>query len=156
MKNLIIFLITSSAFISCKPSEKPVVEKEVQIVTQQKPTQIVEFAISQLKIAVLSQNKDSIIQKLDRNYVQEQLVKFLKENKVQFLNELFCGKDKLNNFKCIDYNKITDIKLIDSTPKENGYSVNIQVKTVENTIKTYLFLKVSNQNKILGFVGSVG
>lgn len=132
------------------------VEKEVQIITQQKPTQIVEFAISQLKIAVLSQNKDSIIQNLDRNYVQEQLVNILKENKVQFLNELFCGKDKLNNFKCIDYIKITDIKLIDSTPKENGYSVNIQVKTVENTIKAYLFLKFSNQNKILGFVGSVG
>ena len=132
------------------------VKKEVQIVNQHKPTQIVEIAISQLKIAVLSQNKDSIIQKLDRSYVQEQMVTILKENKVQFLNELFCGKDKLNNFKCIDYNKITDIKLIDSTPKENGYSVNIQVKTVENTIKAYLFLKFSNQNKILGFVGSVG
>jgi len=146
MKNLIKYLIISYAFISCKPSGKPTVEKEVQIVTKQKPAQIVEFAISQLKIAVLSQNKDSIIQKLDRSFVQKQLVNILKENKVQLLNELFCGKDKLNNFKCIDYNKITDIKLINSTPKENGYSVNIQVKTVENTIKTHLLLKISNQN----------
>ena len=117
---------------------------------------VVVKAFNQLKNTLITHHTDSLFLALDPSYINEQHDTLLQGNTTQFVNELFCGQDKDEQFKCLNYNDIQDIKLINYTKKEGGYTVHFQATTKETTITTSLYLKVTDQNQVIGFVGGVG
>lgn len=62
---------------------------------------------------------EHFLEHVEPTYKADQLGTALNSDTTQFVNEFFCGKGTDMKFKCVDFNKIKTIDLIEITPQKN-------------------------------------
>jgi len=86
---------------------------------------------------------DHFLEHVESTYKKDQLSVALKNDTTQFVNGFFCGRDSSMVFKCINFNQIKTIDLIEIIPQKNQtYQLKYMIineKNEEIISKVFLF-----------------
>ena len=112
MKTTFILLLTTSFLIGCGNS---VIYKGDH---PENKENIVKFS-KHIETYIERHVVEHFLDHVETTYKKDQLTTALSGDTTQFINEFFCGKDTSMNFKCVDFNQIKTIDLIEIVSQKN-------------------------------------
>lgn len=116
--------------------------------------------LSEFEKASLAHSKEMLLKSMDAHYKAEQHDNFLQGRTDQFLNEFFCGNrtEGKEEFTCIKYSEITEIKLSDISKNESGYNITYLITGNSFSIKCNwtVTITIGGDLLIYGLCGAVG
>lgn len=104
--------------------------------------EIVKFSRHIEKVVVFHE-AEHFIKHFDPAYTKEQLEGNLKGNSEQFLNEIFCGKNEAAEFKCLKFDQIKTMDLVEIIDmKEDRYTLKYKLSDEEGqSVTAEIFIK---------------
>ena len=153
IKNTIIILLTVFTVMSCS---NVIYLKD----TEKAEKFAMKTFLKDVKEVALNKHYTVLMSYMDQGYLKEQHGNFLNGNDLQFVNEIFCGKDIVDDsFHCIKQEDITyfeakEITQIDAYTYKSLFIVGNPSNKV--ACKLLISKKVNDGKIKLGIVGAVG
>lgn len=143
---LLIVFVAISSLVNAKVSEIP---EDLQ--------QFLETFTS----AVVSHNRDAVMNLLDVDYKKEQHDAFLKGNTQQFLDKFFCGYDPTDGetYECMKFKEVSKLELSNVIPDIELYIVMFYVTDSDSTVEvTWIVSAKPDANGVIqyGMIGTYG
>ena len=152
-KNLLFILITLLTLVSC--SNVIYLKETVKV-----DKSAMKTYLKDLKEVALNKHYTVLMSYMDADYLKEQHEENLNGNDLQFVNEIFCGKDIIDDsFHCITQESITYFEAKEITQIEDTkYKALFIVGNTENKVACKLLIskKIKDGKIKLGILGAVG
>lgn len=128
--------------------------------TSSSDKKVMKTFLKEIEEVTLNKHYTVLMTYMDSDYLKEQHEGFLEGNDLQFINEIFCGKDIIDDsFHCIEQKNITyfETKEINQI-EDTKYTALFIVGDSEHKVACQLLIskKIVDGNTKFGIVGAIG